>query len=142
MRTLKQFCEQSHINAALIRAVVKQSGGWSEFKERANDITNHGVDAGVSGWIYYSETVPFWRKNRKLIIELANSVANDVSEQALYTVQHFNCLCNHGEPIYSADEIGQALYRHHTDEFTSVHNALAWFALEEVARSYVDLVGG
>ena len=30
-----KFIKESHINERLIRAVVRQIGGWEEFKERA-----------------------------------------------------------------------------------------------------------
>lgn len=41
---LNQFVAKSHINDPLIRAVVRQSGGWEAFTGMADDITNHGVD--------------------------------------------------------------------------------------------------
>lgn len=41
--TLKAFIEASHINATLIRAVVRQAGGWESFVEDAENICNHGA---------------------------------------------------------------------------------------------------
>ena len=46
MKTLKEFTEKSHINESLVRAVVRQSGGWEDFKEKALDVANHGAYAG------------------------------------------------------------------------------------------------
>ena len=44
MKTLKSLVEKSHINEKLIRAVVRQIGGWESFTQSAPDITNHGID--------------------------------------------------------------------------------------------------
>ncbi len=42
---LKDFVRKSHIEPTLIRAVVRQIGGFEEFKERAPDVVNHGAYA-------------------------------------------------------------------------------------------------
>lgn len=45
-KTIKQFCEYSSIDVGLIRAVIRQSGGWQSFQESAPDISNHGIAGG------------------------------------------------------------------------------------------------
>ena len=70
--SLKQLIEKSgHIDPKLIRAVVNQFGGWESFKESAEDVTNHGIDGGYGGFVYYNETCAFFKRNRGAIMELA-----------------------------------------------------------------------
>jgi hypothetical protein len=137
MKTIKSFIEQSHINAALIRAVVRQVGGWDSFKELAIDVTNHGASGGFSGFIYYVDTLTFYRRNKAAVNEALSAMADDLGAGVLEMVRGFNCL---GED-FSTDEIGKAVYGSFSNQYdTQIYNALAWFALEEVARSYSDLI--
>lgn len=123
-----------NIPESLTRAVVRQSGGWSDFKEMAEDVANHGASAGFGGWTYYSETVKFAKSNRSSIAELAGIYAEDFGVGTLEMIQGFNCI---GKD-YSLEEIGKCLYGR--GEETAILNGLAWFALEEVARVYSDAV--
>lgn len=52
----------------------------------------------------------------------------------------FGCLktTDKAEAVELADEIGRALYGKIGEKETQVANALAWFALEEVARAFCD----
>lgn len=136
MATLKSFIASSHLPASLIRAVVRQLGGWESFTESAPDIARCGIGGGFCGFVYYTDTVAFFRKNRKDIIDLAKSQADDLGEGVLEMIANFNCL--RGD--YTVDEIGETLFGRKPDD--SIANALAWYAGEEVARSYVDFIEG
>lgn len=141
IKTLKQFiAESQHIEPKLIRAVVNQLGGWEHFTECAPDITNHGIDGGFGGFIYYHETIAFFRKNRKEIVALAESQASEFDTDVIEMVRSFGCLSNKGVPDYPSSEIGKALYGNYNDELDFVYNALAWYAAEETARAYCDLL--
>lgn len=147
-KTLTQFIDRSHLPAALIRAVVKQIGGWQIFQECAADITNHGIQGGFSGFIYYTETVPFAKKHKTAILEMLADLANDLGEADEFRViAGFNCLSSHGKPDYSPSYIAKLVHAREPKndeaaaEYTQVYNALAWYAGEEVARSYTDLAG-
>jgi len=139
MITLGKLIESTSIPASLVRAVVRQAGGWSSFKEMARDVANHGADGGFHGFIYYSDTEPFARRNREAIAEYAEQMASDIGEGgAVELVQGFNCFRN-GKP--SSAEVGRALYgRAKEEDEHNVLNALAWFALEEVSRAYADML--
>lgn len=135
-QTLKNFCEKSHIDATLIRAVVRQIGGWQEFKERAEDVANHGANGGFSGFIYYSDTVPFTKRNKATILDYAKQLAQDIGDGNMFTMMaQFRALND-----LDAEEIAEAIYNYRSDNRTQVYNVLAWFALEEVARSYCDMI--
>lgn len=136
--TLAQFCNQSHIAPALIRATVRQFGGWESFKESARDVSNHGIAGGFGGFIYYTDTHKFARRNRELISELASQQASAYGEGVIEMIRGFGCFRNYN-PKPTAEEIGKALFAG-KDAGAGVLNALAWYAGEEVCRSYCDLL--
>ena len=129
------FIANSHISASLIRAVSRQMGSWEYFTQSAQDIQNHGASGGFGGFIYYRETVAFYRRNRKAILQLAETLADDLGEDLLSMVASFNCLKS---AELTQNEVAQALYLSKGDMVDQIQNAMAWFALEEVARSYCD----
>ena len=132
-KTLKNFIENSGIDAKLIRAVIRQSGGWQSFQESAPDIANHGISGGFSGWIYYTETCEFYAKNQNLIVELAECQSDEYGYQSAQDmVKSFRSL------DATLSEIGYTLHGNKRQHDTQVANALAWFAAEEVTRAFVD----
>jgi len=128
------------MNQKLINVVIKQLGCRNQYSEKClsvlKDVADHGADSGFHGFIYHYETCKFYFDNRPLIIELAKEYAQDFGTGLMEMIAGFNCL--KGTDL--TDEIGQALYaskNDNRDNFT-VPNALAWFALEEVARYITD----
>ena len=136
MKTLKSFIEKSHIEPELIRAVVRQCGGWSHFKTNAENINRCGASGGFHGFIYYSETSSFYRRNRPAIVKSLSSLALDLGESMLSMVQGFNVIKDN----FTQDEIGRVLYgtKSQAKDLYQIENVLSWYALEEVSRSYTD----
>ena len=137
---MKTLIANSSIPATLIRAVVKNMNGWDSFKESAQDVVDHGAGSGFGNFIYYTDTVAFTTKNRKVIAELAAQQAADFGDYSeIEMILGFNCLQH--DDLTSSD-IAKALYGRLTDDDkkTTIYNALAWYALEEVARAYCDLL--
>ena len=132
--TLTEFNKNCNIDSSLVRAVVKQIGGWDSFKDTASDVSNHGASCGYCGFTYYTETCAFYAKNRGAILALLNDLSESIGEDILTLVQNFGCL---GKD-YTLDEIGKTIYGNKNQHETNVANALAWFALEEVCRAYAD----
>lgn len=129
--TKTQFCNQfSH--ASLASAVIRQCGGWESFKEMAQDVANHGADGGFHGFIYYTETVKFAKAHKADILDYARQMADDCGLSLYGMIGGFNCL------KISEGEAAEAIHNSRSDDHTSVMNALAWFALEEVSRRYAD----
>ena len=124
-------------NPKLIAAVVKQLGGIQSFEESAPDIANYGIDGGFHGFVYYKDTVSFWRKNKDPITQELKEMADSLGENPLDMIKGFGCL----NADYSVDDIGQALYGRYNSDLDIIYNAFAWFAAEEVARQYVDFEG-
>jgi hypothetical protein len=134
--TMKQIIDNTNIPSTLVRAVVKQSGGWESFAEMAPDIANHGIDGGFSGWISYSDTCAFWKRNRAAIMEMAEEQAKDFGVGVFEMIQNFGVFRN--DPI-TVDTVARALYQGKGYDVTTVQNVMAWYVAEEVARAYTDL---
>ena len=99
--------------------------------ESLPDVVNHGASGGYGGFIYYSDTLAFFDANRADIMELAKELAADLGEGcALSLVASFQCL---KDDKLTPTDICEAIHGE-TDNTQAVKNALAWFALEEVAR--------
>lgn len=132
---LSEFIKQSTVPAKLIRAVVRQAGGWKDFQQIAKDVVTHGANCGWNGFTYYVDTVAFTKRNKRAILELAAEQDSEIESVGLVKfVAGFNCV---DDP---EDDIARALYAGRGDAVTSIYNALAWYALEEVCRSYADLL--
>ena len=139
--TMSNFLKSANINPKLASAVIRQFGGWEDFKEKAHDVANHGIAGGFSGFIYYSETVSFAKKHKNLIIENVKQFADDVvGESFTKVIANFNCLRNSG--IKENDVMMALMSPRSCDDFVlqQFYNALAWYAGETVAREYTDFV--
>lgn len=132
----EQFTEQSHIPRALIDAVVDQIGGWEYFTECAPDIANHGINGGFNGFIYYTDTIRFANENITELLAFGKDQAQQFDMSGVYSlVASFGCL-----PDLNTDDVAEAVHDASHEEYEQVMNALAWYAAEEVSRSYVDLL--
>lgn len=138
---LQQFTEKSNLPHELIRAVVKQFGGWTSFKESAPDVCRGGIDGGFHGFIYNADTEPFAKRNRQAIAAMASEQAKDFGIGVMEMIRGFGCF-RHDTTKPSDEEIGCALYAgKDLPDGAQILNALAWYAGEEVCRSYCDLTG-
>ena len=144
--TLTAFINHSNIPPRLIRAVVNQLGGFEEFQQAAQDITNHGISGGFGGFIYYTDTVAFSKKHKADIMTLAEDQARDYygkDADAFQMIAGFNCL--KGQEL-SPGQIAKLIHGREpktgdaADDYTQLFNALAWYAGEEVARAWCDFV--
>lgn len=137
--TLAQFKKASHLSDALINSVVRQFGGWESFGVSAESVSSHGIDGGFSGFIYYSETHDFAMKNRRLIVELLEDSADCLGEDVVSMVSNFGIFRN--SPMDADDK--RDLYKYlggGRPEQGAITNVMAWFAAEEVCRSYSDFI--
>lgn len=137
---MSEFLKAANINPKLTAAVIRQFGGWEDFKEKANDVANHGINCGFCGFTYYDDTVSFAKKHKKLIIESITQFADEFGESFTKVIADFNCLKNTG--IAENDVITALMYPRSCEEYiiTQVYNALAWYAGETVAHEYTDYV--
>ncbi len=138
--TLSQFIAESGLNPSLVRSTVRQCYSWQDFKEMAQDVTNHGANAGFGKFIYYTDTVAFTKRNKKALLEMCKDQASDYYGHGMTVpgfIAGFGCV---GCVGCDAEQVAIALYTGKGDNVTEVYNALAWYALEEVARRYCDII--
>lgn len=136
--TQKQLIESTHIPASLVRAVVRQMGGWESFTQSAQDIANDGIAGGFHGFIYNRDTEAFAKRNRAAISQMASEQASQFGTGVIEMIRNFGTFRHGTKP--TDEEIGSALYAgKDLENGMPVLNALAWYAGEEVARAYVDL---
>jgi len=121
--------------ANLINPVKNQLGeNAAQFFETCGYVSKSGADSGFSGFIYYADTIAFFRKHRKNIVALAEYLADEMGDDAVTMVKNFRCL----NGLYEYSDIAKAMYGNFNDEYTTIYNALSWFALEEVANEAVN----
>ena len=123
---IKKAKKASH---PLKRAVMRQFGSSIYFYESIPDIVEHGASGGVSGFIYYSDTVNFTKRNKNKIMQSLTELSNDIGEPIVSMLSHWQCLKG-----MSQREIMEGLYNPKSDNKSTVYNALAWYALEDVAN--------
>ena len=137
---MSNFLKSANINPKLASAVIRQFGGWENFREKAPDVANHGIDGGYCGFIYYDDTVSFAKKHKKLIIENIKQFSDNVGESFTKVIADFNCLKN--SDITDNDVLMCLMSPKSCDEYVlqQVYNAMAWYAGETVAHDYVDFL--
>jgi hypothetical protein len=114
-------------------------GSGDILKDLSAELVNcaeNGADIGISGFIYYSETVSFFTKNRTSIVNHIEHTAEELGMDIFSMVQGFGVFRNSEKP--TPTEIGKALWdKSHTyPDLTSLYNVFAWYALEEVSRTW------
>ena len=138
--SLTKLAESSG-HSKLVRAVVRQSGGWEMFKENARDICRHGIDGGFHGWIYHRETVPFAERYITEILVLAGGWSQYTEIPLGQMIANLSCI-----KALDISETELLLYLivekfvREPEERDRVMNCLAWFAAEEVYGMYCGLL--
>ena len=136
LKTTAVVIADSNIPAKVIRAVVKSIG-----LDSIPDVNRGGIDGGFGDFIYYKDTVAFFKKHRKDIVKMAEQMAEDMGENTVDFVACFNCLGGKDQNARTEyyPSISRCLYGGRlTDEDDVVANALAWFAAEEVCRAFEE----
>lgn len=130
--TFNNFTKQYSNLSALAKAVIRQANRTAaEAPEYLRNVRN--ASDGYCGFIYYSETSEFYAKNKAKILEALKEYADDSGITTLEVVKNFGCLKDVHE-----EDIALTLYGTKKQHDTYVANALAWFALEEVANRFQD----
>ena len=131
MNSKKTVLTQNNEFKTLINAVYNRIG-----KDSIEDVNRHGINGGFNGFIYYSDTLAFYKRYRKLINKLVFEMAESFGEDAQNMVLNFNCVNSDND---SKHDIAVCLYggnmRSLKDD-VHVPNALAWFAAESVCRMF------
>lgn len=133
--TLSTLIENSNIPASLIRAVVRQMGGWESFTESAPDICRGGIDGGFHGFIYHHDTEPFASRNREAILAMASEQAQELGSDSTFAmIRGFNCFKD--DKLSDGDLMRALCKGKNPVDGPNILNGLAWYAGEEVSREY------
>lgn len=132
--TKSEVIKQNPKYKTLINAVYNALGSdKEEVENELHNIINHGMEGGVGGFIYYSDTHKFAMKHRKQINELLEETADSMGEEISEMVSNFG--------VFRRDRMGwedkKDLYSYlggGKPKAGKITNILCWFAVEEVAR--------
>ena len=138
--TLKSVCAEIGAPEKLVRAVVRQLGGWNaDTAQNCRDIDRFGIGGGFSGFIYYADTVAFFKLNKKSIMKLAKNDVFSLGEKSVLSFfASFNCIKTLD---ISEEDLARAIYQGKGEMTTQIFNCLAWYAAETVAREIDDYLG-
>ena len=110
---------------SLDRRVLRQLGCHDDAVGSAKDAARHGADGCFNGFTHTAETVAFFKRNRKAILESLAELAHDCGEIPSQALANFRCLKSAG----ITDPMAVLANTRH-DDYDTVPNALAWFALD------------
>lgn len=125
MKPTEQIKTSETRQPSLTLAVIRQTG-----RDNLPDIARHGADGGFAGFTYYSDTVAFAKRCRTHIMARLAEDAPDLGYDGVISMLgSFVCLKG-----VSHDDIADGLYNPNSEHRTTIYNALAWYAAEEIAR--------
>jgi hypothetical protein len=115
---------------------IRTKEDFIELSDQLRNCAEHGANAGFSGFTYYSETIAFFIKHRMDIVSHMEQTAAELGTDIISMVQGFGVFSNSDKP--TAGEVGKALWDSGKiwDNLTSLYNVFAWYALEEVSRTW------
>lgn len=118
------------MNKQLEKAVLKQIGvSKKEFVKNISDYRD--ASAGISGFIYYSETHEFTMRNQTAIIELLEEMASDFGQEVGEMVAGFGVF--RGQMDYEdKKDLYAFLSGSKNIEQGTVTNVLAWLCVEHL----------
>jgi hypothetical protein len=117
----------------LVNAVIKRVG-----KESLQNVVNIGANAGFPGFTYNWETIAFFKQYRDEIVPIIEDYSRELEISPIEFVASFRILQMDPKDPSDEAEIARALYGNLRDDDVFVPNALALFALEEVANYVVE----
>jgi len=132
MKTIKQVISDYPNYKRLINAVISRIG-----KDSVEDVNNHGIDGGFSGFIYYADTHAFAMRHRKQIVQLLEELADSLGEEVVSMVSNFGVFRR--SKMDKDDRKDLYLYLGGgRPEQGAITNVMAWFAAEEVCRMFEE----
>ena len=115
------------------------NGSGQDFIELSSNFEScaeHGADCGIPGFIYYNETISFFKLNQSDIVDHLERASKEFGIDLFSMVQGFGVFRYSEKP--TVIQIGKALWGNHKiqPELTQLYNVFAWYALEEVSRTW------
>lgn len=117
----------------------------TDLENTLKDISNYGINGGFSGFIYYNETIKFFNKLKKDIVEFANEEAHsigygydnldllddeDMKEVKNYLFRNFDVVTVSMITSFNGfEDVG---------DVDQLKNLMAWYVAEQVAYKLTD----
>jgi hypothetical protein len=130
-KTKKEVLQENSDYKTLINGVLNSLGEMSYLE----DIRNHGIDGGFTGFTYYSDTVKFATRHQSSIVRLLEDQADQFGEDVVKMVSGFGVFRNGGMDAEDKKDLYRFLGGGKCKE-TTIPNLMAWYAAEEVARMF------
>jgi hypothetical protein len=126
------------INNVII-ALGQPLTGSEYFKDLSSDLescANYGANIGIHGFSYTKDTSIFYQENRKDIVSHMINTADEFGTDIISMIQNFGIFRNTEKP--KVETVGKALWGsiQCEAEFKEIYNVCAWYALEEVSRTW------
>jgi hypothetical protein len=130
MKTKAEVIRENPDLKTIINAVINKIDLNS-----VEDINNHGIDGGFSGFIYYSETHSFAMRHRQTIISMLENDAADFGQDIVEMVSGFAVFRNSQMDIEDKKNLYRYLGMGRCDQST-ITNLMAWYAAESVCHLF------
>lgn len=130
METKAQVLRDNSIYKSLINAVINRIG-----LDSVEDVNNHGIDSGFSGFTYYSDTHSFAMRHRSDICDMLHDMADSLGEEVTAMVAGFGVFRNSKMDSDDCKDLYKYLGGGKVEQGT-ITNVMAWFAAEEVCRMF------
>ena len=145
MSKINEVMKTRNEHGKLIKAVISKLGysgrltkdEEEELLDTLKNVVNHGASIGFGGFIYYSDTIEFARKNQNSIIKLLEEEAESFGEEVAEMVFNFGDFRKSPPDTDDKRDVYRFLSGAKCKE-TKIPNLMAWFALEEVARFFEE----
>lgn len=117
-------------------SVARQLGSddFDDLLGTLHDVSRGGAAGGFPGFTYHRETVSFTEQNLPVLMSIAGEEIESIGEATTLSdfIAEFNCV------DLSPKEVEAALFSREGDDWTTVANAISWWALEKVASDVID----
>ena len=132
--------ENRNLDESLAIATIEQFG-VGQFVSYAEDVTNHGIMGGFSGFTWYTDTEEFYTTNKDSIIQWAKDLNDSFGDNESYLVMiaSFEIM---KKSDFGVDDVAEFIYSgdEKLEGYTVFANNMAWGAAEDVCRHYVDFL--
>jgi hypothetical protein len=114
----------------------EKDGDFKNLSCTFENCAENGASGGYMGFYSYSETIAFFKKHRIDIVQHMEQAAEELGTDIISMVQNFGVFYRSQKPTTS--EVGKALWgrENSKDNFNTLYNVFAWYALEEVSRTW------
>ena len=101
----------------------------------------HIGDGSASAFIYYSDTVEFFRRHRTAIVELLLYEHEELGfeEGFVESISTWNCFNDQSDDIRATIvRVIMEIKERENEDFTIIKNGLTWGAMETISRYFVE----